>query len=280
VRILPRLKHIVKPVVSAAVTSWSRDDDGQVALVTRRGPAKGLRFHVDLIRRQEYGYWLGTYDRPILQSIARLCRPGWTAWDCGTYLGYYTCFLARLVGPEGRVAAFEPDPINLARTERNVTLNGFRNVSFHHVAVGPPTGTIELRMGEHTNSHIPGVYVGASRDAYALIESVSRTITVPATSLDDAWSSGRAPRPNLIKLDIEGAELIALEHADRLCREVRPIVVLELHNPECDLAAWRWAATYDYRLQSLVTGRMLTRQEDVGGTLLCTPAQGVTNAVA
>jgi FkbM family methyltransferase len=179
--------------------------------------------------------------------------------------------MARSVGPRGRVVAFEPDPANLARTQRNVALNRLTNVSFHQAAIGAPADEVPFLLAHSTNSHLPGVYVGRSREEYAQIESIAATITVRSIGLDEAWIDLATSPPNLIKLDIEGAELMALQHADRLSRELRPIIVLELHNPECDAAAWRWAQKYDYDLQSLASGRSITHRDDVGGTLLCTP---------
>jgi FkbM family methyltransferase len=242
-----------------------------VTLATQTGPAAGLRFQLDLQGRLEYAYWSGTYDREILEKIAALAKPGWTAWDCGTYLGYYTCFLARLVGPTGKVCAFEPDPTNFARTQRAVALNGLTNVSLIQAAIGESSGEIDLLVNAGTNSHLPGVYVGADRESYARKEKHETVIKVRCLSLDDAYFAEGAARPDIIKIDIEGAEMLALPQTRRLCREVRPLFVLELHNPECDRAAWDWSQEQGYSLQSIATGRTLTRAEDVGGTLLCSP---------
>jgi FkbM family methyltransferase len=265
---------MAKKGLSAFLTYFLGDERGLVTLTTRKGPAKGLRFGLDLRQpRMEYGYWYGSYDLRIVQAIASLCQPGWTAWDCGTYLGYYTCLFARLVGPTGRVVAFEPDPHNLERTKQNVHLNGFGNVSFEHVAIGGPFGDIDLLLSHNTNSHLPGVYVGASREDYRRIERVDSVVRVHCTSLDDAYYVRRAPRPDIIKIDIEGAESIALQYTDNLCREVRPLIILELHNPECDRAAWDWAQKQGYSIKSLDTGCILVCPEDVHGTLLCSPVR-------
>jgi FkbM family methyltransferase len=268
---MPRLKQLAKAVVGEVLTTTLGDRNGRVTLTTRKGPAAGLRFQLDIKKRQEYAYWFGTYDLPILQQIAALVKPGWTAWDCGTYLGYYTCFFARLVGPAGKVYAFEPDPSNLALTQRNLTLNGLSNVTMIHAAIGEPCGEMELFLNDGTNSHLPGVYVGANRETYARTETREASLKVRCLSLDDAHFVEGAGRPNIIKIDIEGAEMLALPHTRRLCREVRPYFVLELHNPECDLAAWNWSREQGYSLTSIATGRILTRPEEVGGTLLCSP---------
>lgn len=249
------------------------DENGRVLLPVLRGPAKGLRFRLDLQNRMETAYFLGTYESTIVKKIAHICQKGWTVWDCGTYLGFYTVLFAKLVGPEGRVVAFEPDPRNMLRTRENVALNKFNNVQFIHAAIGAPVGEIEFILSDNTNSHIPGSYVGATAEEYAKIERVDALIRVPCLSLDEAFLNRDIPRPQLIKLDIEGAEKEALQHAHRITSEAKPLIVLELHNPECDAAAWRFAQSVGYSLQSLTDGRVLQTPEEVGGTLLCWPAK-------
>jgi FkbM family methyltransferase len=162
----------------------------------------------------------------------------------------------------------------LQRTKQNVLLNGFRNVSFEHTAIAGPSEQIDLLVSQNTNSHLPGVYVGSSLQDYQRIERVDSVLRVRCTSLDDAYRLHHAPPPNIIKIDIEGAERIALLYTDYLCREVRPLIVLELHNPECDRAAWEWAQNQGYSLKSLDTGSIIMRPEDVHGTLLCSPVVG------
>jgi FkbM family methyltransferase len=266
-----RVKSWIKPVFSSLVTRLWGDPEGFVKFVTRRGAGRGMVLRLDLQRRLEYGYWLGTYDQQILEAIACLCQPGWTVWDWGTYLGYYTCNFARFVGPRGHVVAFEPDPTNLARTRENVALNGFTNVTFRNAAIGTPAGEVDFVVSGNTNSHLPGMWLGATRERYGAIERVQQTIRVRCLSLDEALGADGAGRPDLVKIDIEGAEQFALPHTDKLCREVKPHIVLELHNPECDAAAWEWSRRVKYTLLSLNTGRLVERREDTEGTLLCSP---------
>ena len=90
------------------VTELYGDHDGMVTLPILFGPARGLKIRADLAKRKDV-YFLGKYDRHVLSVIMPLIRPGWTIWDCGTYIGFYTQFFARRVGPAGRVMAIELD---------------------------------------------------------------------------------------------------------------------------------------------------------------------------
>jgi FkbM family methyltransferase len=272
-RVLTMPATLLKNAAFHILTSLKGNRNGLVCLPVMRGPAKGLRFELDLVRRQESAYFLGKYDRKILKTLHDTVQQGWVIWDVGTYLGFYTVFFNRLVGPHGKVVAIEPDPRNLERTRRNLRLNNFELPHYLPVAVGDPAGEIDFLLSDDSNSHVPGVYVGDSgmEETYRERDKEKATIRIQCKSLDQIFLGKELPPPNLIKIDIEGAELHAMQYVDRLCREIRPILILELHNRECDLAAWAFAKRVDYILFDAENGRELTRAEEVRGTLLCVP---------
>lgn len=268
---LHRIKQRVKHGIFTTITKVAGDGDEHVVLPTLSGPAKGLRFRLNLNEFGEPPYFYGTYELSEAKVIARLCQPGWVVWDCGIYLGYYTNLFSRLVGPQGSVVAFEPDPKNIERTRSNLALNKLSNVRFVHTAIGAPVGEVDFALSNNTNSHVKGAYIGTDRSDYATRERIDELIRVRCISLDEAYETPEIPRPNLIKIDIEGAELVALRHLNKVTTELRPIIILELHNPECDAAAWEFSQKARYSLQSLDRGEPIKSRADVGGTLLCMP---------
>lgn len=264
-------KQRVKDVVFGAITYVLGDETSHVTLPTLTGPARGLRFRLNLKEFIEPLYFYGTYELPEAQAIKRVCREGWVVWDCGIYLGYYTNLFSRLVAPTGCVVAFEPDPRNIERTKSNLALNHLSNVQFVQAAIGAPVGEIDFVISHNTNSHIRGAYIGLDQFDYATRERTDEVIKVRCISLDEAYQNDNLPRPDLIKIDIEGAELEALQYLDRITTEVRPIIILELHNPECDAAAWAFSQRANYSLESLDRGTPVRCREEAGGTLLCLP---------
>lgn len=259
----------------ALLTTFTRlfgDRENLVLFPVLSGPAKGLCFRFDLLTRLEVAPLLGTYEREETALVEKICRPGWTVWDCGTYMGYYTALFARLVGPQGHVVAFEADPRNLARAKEHITLNRLSNVQLVHAAIGAPIGQTEFILSNNTNSHIPGTYVGATQDDYQHhIEQVDGRIQVRCLSLDQAYLDEKLPPPDLVKIDIDGAEKQALPHAYKLVENKKPLILLELHNPECDAAAWEFAQKSGYILQSIDNGKIIRSREKTSGTLLCLP---------
>jgi FkbM family methyltransferase len=265
-------RKIVKGFAYRALTLTLGDSDGLVNLPVIRGPAKGLKLRLELVHRKEAYFW-GTYDASILLQLADLVRPGFCVWDCGTYLGFYTCFFARAVGATGRVVAIEPDLRNLKRTMQNVSLNCLENVVPVNAAIGACSGEGDLVLSEDTNSHLASYYVGGLTAAAEWREK-DRTLShakIPCMTLDQAFFELHLPPPDLIKIDIEGAEQDALDHALRISADLSPIIVLELHNPECDEAAWRFSLASGYRLCSLDTHRLIRSRDEVWGTLICFP---------
>ena len=110
---LTNCRHTSRTAFYRALTAMLGDEQDRVSVPVLTGPAHGIKLQLDLIRRQEGAYLWGRYERPILQRLQSLVQPGWTVWDCGTYLGLYTVFFSRLVGSNGKVVAIEPDERNL-----------------------------------------------------------------------------------------------------------------------------------------------------------------------
>jgi FkbM family methyltransferase len=135
-----------------------------------------------------------------------------TVFDVGAHAGYYTLMLSRLVGPQGRVFAFEANPENAAKLRKHLKINGVRNVELIEAAVSDRTGS--------------GFFeVDASTDRYGYMGTLAeRGAPVQTVVLDDF------PIPDLIKMDIEGAETRALAGAPRLLSARRTSIFLALHD--------------------------------------------------
>lgn len=275
------IRSILKDGAYRSITALFGDAENMVTLPILCGPARGLRMRADIAGRKEV-YFLGKYDDYILRQLAPVVKPGWTVWDCGAYIGFYTLFFSRQVGTTGRVVAIELDHRNLKRTRENVELNRFSNVEFVNAAVGAAAGEVDVVLNDGTNSHLPGNYVGglAMKKAWSAKDESQARGRVECISLDQALFEKQLPRPHLIKIDIEGAEKDALAHASQMFERVRPLLLLELHNPECDQAAWEFSHGFDYELRSLDhEGTIFTAEEQVHGTLLCTPRERLTRIV-
>jgi FkbM family methyltransferase len=173
-----------------------------------------------------------------------LLRPGMTVFDVGANVGLYSLLAARRVGPGGRVHAFEPTPHVAASLRGNVALNRLANVVVTEAAVSD-------RVGEAT------FYLQNSSDRNTLGGGVGRPVRVRTVTLDDY--AARCPgRVDVMKMDVEGAEVLALRGGRRLLAAADgPVLLLEF-NPEALRAAGSGAtalcdvlAEYGYRCHPL-----------------------------
>ena len=142
----------------------------------------------------------GVYEPFESQLIQQETNPGSVVVDIGANIGYYTLMLARRVGESGRVFAFEPDPTNFALLKKNVEANGYRNVVLEQKAVSNATGKLKLYMSDESAGDHRIYDTGDAR----------RMIEIEAITLDDYFAQ-QGIAVNCIKMDIQGAEWVALQ---------------------------------------------------------------------
>lgn len=166
-----------------------------------------------------------TYERHERRFIEQTLRPGDVAIDVGSNIGYFAVLMASRVGAEGHIYAFEPLPRNSAMLARSVEENRFcQCVTLHEAAVGAEDGKMEL-ISPTASLNWGGAYL---RTGDTPVPRYHESIVVPVVALDDL----ELRRPvSFIKLDAEGAELLAIRGARRLLIEDAPIVLAEI-NPQ------------------------------------------------
>jgi len=171
----------------------------------------------------------GTLEPPVQEALRRLLAPGDVFYDIGANVGFFTLVGARLVGPGGRVVAFEPVPWCARAVGRNIDLNGFAHAAIREQAVGAADGSARLLVvGEASWSHLEST--GRHAD-------VRDEIDVTVVSIDSLVASGAIPPPDVLKVDTEGAELQAITGARETIGRHRPAIVCELHDTNAAFVA-------------------------------------------
>jgi FkbM family methyltransferase len=180
-------------------------------------PLDGHRMRLHWQTRKAYVF--GTAEPEVVRAIQNEVRPWQVALDIGANIGYFALLLARQVGPEGKVIAFEPFPEVFGVLKENIALNGYPNVQCVGKAVADFTGPVTLsQTGDEPLSTVQSIVSGVC----------GRGITVPATTLDDFFS-GSADRVDFVKIDVEGAEGLVLDGMQAVLRRHRPVMIVELH---------------------------------------------------
>ena len=164
---------------------------------------------------------LGEYE-PETMAIFRSClKSGMTIVDIGANLGYFTVIAAGRVGPSGTVLAYEPDPHNFGLLERNIAANGFKNVRAFPIALSDESGTRALFFGDNQTTH-----------SFGDKRNTGRSESVVTDTLDNSLKTLGHPQIDLIKMDIEGAEPLALEGMRETVQGNPALVILFEFHPK------------------------------------------------
>lgn len=189
----------------------------------RRLP-NGCRIRCDLgdnLQRQIF--FTGAYEPVECFLLTRLLRPGMTFIDVGANVGQYSLLASTAVGGTGCVHAFEPVPALFASLSENVSANRLGNVRLNRAALWHEPGELVLSLAASDRENVGAYSVGAGNEATA--------VRSPAMRLDDYAAENALERIDFIKMDVEGAELFALQGMREVLRRHTPMLLLELAEP-------------------------------------------------
>lgn len=181
------------------------------------GIARGVRLERDETTTATFP--LGLYEIELAPSVRRLCRPGTRSFDIGSLNGYYALVFSRLSGAP--VVAFDFDAGACARIARNLAANPVEGARV----------TVErLYLAYETNP-------------------AANAITL------DAYVAARGLAPDLLKIDVEGAEAGLLSGARQVLAEHGPALIVETHSPELEESCAALLAEAGYRPEVVETRR-------------------------
>jgi FkbM family methyltransferase len=203
----------------AGRTLLGRTDQG----IFSRG---GVAYDLDLSQGIDLAIFLGNaYERHTKLALRELVTPGSLVLDIGANIGAHTLHLAQLVGPEGRVIAFEPTDFAFRKLCRNLQLNP---------SLAARVQACHCFLTANDGASVPNaiysswpLVVAAGLHAKHLGREM-RTEAAPARSLDSVLAELGDWKVQLVKLDVDGFECDVLRGATRLLRDVSPIFVMEL----------------------------------------------------
>ena len=181
----------------------------------------GVTLNLDLATYPDCCMAVGLYELDTYRTLRRLLPLGTALLDVGANLGYFSLLAARWVGPGGRVDSIEPDPLNRQRLQENLAANGLQDrVHVHAIAASDHAG--ELRLwhpeGEDANHGMASTVI--------VPEGPAREFMVRAERLADVV----ADCPDVVKMDVEGAELSALRGMEPWLSGKQPPKLVIEHN--------------------------------------------------
>lgn len=171
-----------------------------------------------------HSYWLGCYEYKTQIMFSNLVNQGAVVYDVGANVGFYTLLASVLVGPGGRVFAFEPLPRNINYLKKHLQINKSENVMIIEAAVSDTDG-FALFEGciDNASGHL----------------SAKGALEVKVVSLDNLVLKDGFPPPEYIKIDAEGKEFSVLSGAKRIIADYSPVIFFsnpgdaDLHRQSC-----------------------------------------------
>lgn len=204
-----RLVRLMHPVLS---------EPGEIVCMTA---PPGIRLELDLDEFVQRGiYYYGCHEPAVTPFFLSCLREGMIVVDAGAHVGWYTLLAARGVGPSGQVHAFEPETRNFRRLARNVELNSFSNVWLNQSALADFDGqaVLHVQTGDD-NSGVNSLRVTSPTSQHGV--ETCDTVRL------DTYFAQHGGRIDVMKLDVEGAELLVLRGGARVVADSRPLIVME-----------------------------------------------------
>ncbi len=217
----------------------------------------GTDMWLDLSDFVQRNIFIGSYEVEETNWVKDLLRPGMTFVDVGANIGYYSALAARLVGREGRVEAFEPNPSAYGQLLSWIETSGMPQVHCFQVAMSNAPGSLTLYVppeSEHDNN----ANVVCGQEGYF-------STRISAYTLDSYLNKLNVDIVNLLKLDVEGYEPCVLEGAETTIRDGRiRAIMAEFHPAMLDRAGTspealsRWLVERGFKTcKSTPTNRLL-----------------------
>jgi FkbM family methyltransferase len=209
-------------------------------LAVRLGHCQTVEYPTSGIRVVVKPHWLWgalmhrQWEEDCIRYASGLVKEPCTVLDVGAWAGPYTLLFSKLMGDQGLVCAFEPDPKAFVILRDNVEKNRLTNVRLERLCVSNAVGRATLNaewLGEGT-SHLAEPIEG----------SATREVVVETTTID-RYCSDNHIRPAGIKIDVEGAEGLVIDGCTSVIQKYSPWVLLEFHgghmSEEARDANWR-----------------------------------------
>jgi FkbM family methyltransferase len=208
------------------------------------GSGRGLRVRFGestLIRA------LKTVEGRVETAILGELGEGQVFYDIGANIGWYSLLAARAVGPGGSVLAFEPSLSNASLTQHNAAVNRFSNVTVVCAGLTDKDGWVTFLDKGNLQGRLDKDDFDAQTEWRAKRDQrIQGRIPVPVAKLDSWLEQTRERPPDVVKIDVEGAEVGVLRGMSETIRRSRPTLVIELHRTNGEVADFLDGAGYEH----------------------------------
>jgi FkbM family methyltransferase len=239
---------VMKETVLSALISVLEPILRNQVYVARAGLIAGLK------RRGGFGFVPKktlTLEHMLLKSLD---LEGKTVYDVGGYIGLITMFFAREVGEAGRVITFEPNPQNYYAILDHIELNGFTNVRVIQMGLGSKQETLKFVVSD------PARGTADPNKQRQLLEQESVKVSqIEVDAMDNQIAVNNLPKPDFVKIDVEGLEIDVLCGMSQTISNYRPEMLIELHGTS-EREIVELLLSHNYNIYQVEDGIDITQQ--------------------
>ena len=231
------LRKIIRPVFGRLLP--------RIPYPVIKGPLKGTKFILGTHGGEGGGatVYFNMVERLQTQSFVEIIKPGDIIFDVGANVGYYTALGSKLTGAQGKVYSFEPLARNISYLYRHVKINKLNNVTIIPSACSDSLSILSFIESSNTA-------MGRLESSEISNTSETKSTIIPTVTLDAiADKIGRFP--NVLKIDVEGAEVAVLKGAEKIISVAKPAIFLSVHSDQLRTTCLNYLRTFGYEFTPL-----------------------------
>jgi len=211
-------------------------------VVIQRGPLRGMSWFCN----REHQFWmpLGVYEKETTQWLENQIQTDTIFFDIGANAGYFSLLGSR-IAKCGKVISFEPVPTNIETIKSHISENKINNIIIEPIVISDKACLVEFSIEKtNANSHISDVKIEHA------VSNPLNTINVQSVTLDE-FSLEKKITPNVVKMDVEGAEVKVLMGAANLLKSGNAVWIISTHSTSLYEDCKNIMQSYGYRIDSL-----------------------------
>lgn len=221
------------------------------------GPLIGNELFLDLNSFQGWDSMIsGQFDAFIVDKLkdVNYLFSG-SFWDIGAHFGYHTLSFATLIPNNCKVYAFEPNPFNAERLNKNLGRNKnlAKKVILYQIALSDSDGKAafefsdEVDHSESSGSHLAGVQPPLSENSYLSFNE----LVVETRKIDSLIMENKIEPAQVVKIDVEGAEMLVLEGGKLFFTKYKPLIFMEVHNITMMFEVFNFLSSIGYKIEMI-----------------------------
>lgn len=187
------------------------------------------------------------HESYVIEYLRSLVKPGWVIFDIGANLGVFSLFFSKFVTNTGKVYCVEANPLCVYFLRANLFMNNVTNATVFPIALSSNSSPIDFTIN-YGNSGL-----GATTASAFYQSKIGHTITVEGIGLDELINQYCLSQPNLIKIDIEGAEEYVVPAMENTIKECQPVLLIELHGEKAGINTLRFLEQFNYQYINIGT---------------------------